>query len=322
MSHELTIRADDRVEMAYVGDTPWHGLGQKLPDDATIEDWVHGAGMEWEVKHTPVFFDVGEGLMRPFDEREVLYRSDTLAPLGVVSKSYCIIQPRECIEFFDDLVHSVGLSLETAGTMFGGRRFWALAKIGDASLINNEDKVRGYLLLTSSADGMRATEARFTSVRVVCRNTLRMSDLQDSEGQIKITHRAEWDPDEVKRQLGVAPATFETFMHNMRRLADVRVTDDKAVALTRKLFRPEQKDGEKKDGKPFEQVMSLFRGLATGFDLPGFEGTAWGWLNSVTEYVDHETKAKSESHRLQNSLMGPGEKLKSAALHQALELAA
>jgi phage/plasmid-like protein (TIGR03299 family) len=184
-------------------------------------------------------------------------------------------------------------------------------------MIDNHDPIKGYLLLTSSADGLRATEARFTSVRVVCANTLAMSE-KDTAGQIKVTHRSEWDAADVKRRLGVAPATFDTFMGNMRKLADHRLTDDEAAAQVKKLF---AKDADSdKVGKTFGKVMDLFRGLATGGDLPGVEGTAYGLLNSVTEAVDHLSKAKSDSHRLQNALMGPGEKIKIKARDQLLAL--
>jgi phage/plasmid-like protein (TIGR03299 family) len=320
MSHELTIREDGKVEMAYTGADPWHWRETKptkLEPGASIPEWVHAAGMEWTVETAPVHFAI-DGAMQHYKGREVLYRSDNGYPLGVVSEDYCILQPRECVEFFEDLVQSIGLTLETAGTMFGGKRFWALAKIGEGCLIDKRDPIKGYLLLTSSADGLRATEARFTSVRVVCRNTLRMSDEKDSKGQIKISHRSQWDADRVKQRLGVAPKTFEQFLANMRALADVKMTNGKAETETRTLLGIE-KDAQK-PGKRFERIMDLFRGMATGIDEPGFRNTAYGWVHCVTEAVDHGSRAASDSHRLYNALMGPGDVLKTKAMSQALEL--
>jgi phage/plasmid-like protein (TIGR03299 family) len=317
MSHELTMRDDGTVEMAYVGERPWHGLGTKLPEGTPVAEWIGAAGMEWTVEQSPVEFMVGDE-KHSFPDRFVLHRSDNHLSLGVVSSDYCILNPAECLQFFDDLVTSVGLSLETAGTMFGGKRFWALARIGEQAMIDNHDRIKGYLLLSSSADGLRATEARHTSIRVVCRNTLRMSDMKDAEGQVKISHRSQFVAENVKRKLGIAPKTFETFMENMRRLADVRMSDAKAETMTRKLL---GKD-EEKTGKRFEKVMELFRGAAVGSELPGVQGTAWGWLNSVTEAVDHHAKSKSDARKLDSILFGAGEKLKATALGQALELVA
>ena len=46
MAHELTQREDGFVEMAFVGETPWHGLGQSIAQDASIEEWQKSAGMD------------------------------------------------------------------------------------------------------------------------------------------------------------------------------------------------------------------------------------------------------------------------------------
>lgn len=48
MAHELTLRANGRAEMAFVGETPWHGLGQRVTKGASIEAWQREAGMDWE----------------------------------------------------------------------------------------------------------------------------------------------------------------------------------------------------------------------------------------------------------------------------------
>lgn len=40
--------------MAYVGAEPWHGLGNQLPPNQPIEVWQQQAGMDWQIKETPV----------------------------------------------------------------------------------------------------------------------------------------------------------------------------------------------------------------------------------------------------------------------------
>ena len=43
--------------MAYTGVTPWHGLGQKLPANRPLEEWIVSAGMNWKINEAPVLFD-------------------------------------------------------------------------------------------------------------------------------------------------------------------------------------------------------------------------------------------------------------------------
>lgn len=74
MSHQLQ-------SMAYVGQTPWHNLGNALPAKQPIEVWARQAGMDWTICETPVRYlsdQIGSlGTIQTFDDQKVLYRSDT-----------------------------------------------------------------------------------------------------------------------------------------------------------------------------------------------------------------------------------------------------
>ena len=162
--------------MAYIGDEPWHGLGHKLQPKQPIEVWAQQAGMQFDIKEAPVRFmteEIGSlGAIHSYADNKVLYRSDTKAPLSVVSSRYQVVQPREVLEFYRDLTQISGFELETAGVLKGGRKFWALARTGDSAVIRGDDVINGYVLLATACDGTLATTAQFTSIRVVCNNTL------------------------------------------------------------------------------------------------------------------------------------------------------
>ena len=73
--------------MAYIGATPWHGLGNHLSEQQPIKVWLQEAGMDWTIEQSDVLFNVDNNALhiRPFTDSKVLYRSDSLAPLSVVS---------------------------------------------------------------------------------------------------------------------------------------------------------------------------------------------------------------------------------------------
>jgi phage/plasmid-like protein (TIGR03299 family) len=311
MAHELTIRDDNKVEMAYVGEKPWHGLGQEMRPGASVDEWKIGAGMDWSVESSRVVYRArGSARVVVLDDSVVLHRSDTDAALGIVSSSYAIVQPAEVLDFFRDLVHSIGLELNSAGTLFGGKRYFASAKIGEQALLSH-DKISGYLLLTTSADGSLKTRGKFTSVRTVCNNTLSMALAKgNTGGEVAISHRSIFDAGKAKEVLGIAPRTFETFMDSMRTLTTRRLSTDIAETMTEKLVL--------KDKKANHAIMALFTGGAKGTGLDGTRGTPYQWLQSVTEYVDHGMRAKSDSHRLNNNLFGAGDTLKNTAREMAL----
>jgi len=315
MAHQITV-TKGKAEMAYVGEKPWHGLGQELKAGADINTWKKEAGMDWTIKSSPVTY--GPGLQ--FDGYQALYRSDTDDALSIVSSNYKVVQPAEVLEFFRDLVGANGFELTTAGTLFGGKRFWALASIGKEACIvgKNRDKVGGYLLLSSSCDGTLATTARFTSVRVVCNNTLTLANKDKAE--VVIRHRSDFDPSAVKNQLGVARDLFADFMKEMRSLAAVKLDRAYASEFVATLLKDTKTiyKEEAEKSRQHQTIMNLYDGSGMGADMAG--QTAWGLLNSVTEFVDHHARAKTDSARLASAWFGRGDDLKTTAAERLLEL--
>jgi len=137
--------------MAYVGDTPWHKLGNQIPAKQSIEVWAQEAGLAWNILETPVRYMTEQagslGAIMSFDDQKVLYRSDTKAALSVVSGRYQVVQPKTVLEFYRDLTEISGFEMETVGSLRGGKKFWALAKTGKETVLKGSDSVKGYILL-------------------------------------------------------------------------------------------------------------------------------------------------------------------------------
>ena len=314
MSHELTTRADGRVEFAYLASdgTPWHGLGQALENGTSLDAWREAAGMDWRIRRSQVRYavdrDADQFITLP--EQHVLFRSDTNAPLGVVSSKYQVVQPGEVIEFFRDIAKAGGLELSAAGTIYDGKRFWATAKIGEAAPASVADKIGGYILISTSADGSLATEVRRTTVRTVCKNTLQMA-MADAAASVKVTHRSVFDPASVKEFMGLNTAAWDSFRHTVTRLANIEMLADEAADVTAQVLG----GGEKvRDTAGYKKVLSLFNGGGMGSTMDGVFGTRWGFLNAVTEYADHHVRAQTDQNRFVASQWGAGAALKSRTL--------
>ncbi|KVS34318.1 DUF932 domain-containing protein [Burkholderia cepacia] len=313
--------------MAYVGQEPWHGLGNKLAPQQPIEVWADRAGMNWSIESSEVRYVSGSsgiGSIHAFSDQKVLYRSDTKAPLSVVSARYQVVQPREILEFYRDLTEVGGFELETAGVLKEGRKFWALAKTGQTGMLKGKDHVKGYLLLATACDGTLATTAQFTSVRVVCNNTLAIA-LGDGTGVVKVPHRSQFDAAAVKRQLGIAVSSWDAFTVRTKAMAERKVTDSAADAFFRRVLtytvtNPGERDGMTVNERAVRAVGELYAGRGKGAQLPSASGTAWGLLNSITEYVDHHRRARSDDHRRDAAWFGQGALIKQKAWDEALKL--
>jgi phage/plasmid-like protein (TIGR03299 family) len=305
--------------MAYRNATPWHGLGSRLSEGQPLEVWQREAGMTWSVIEAPVQYRAGNYL-HDFLDQKVLFRSDTLAPLSVVSKRYQVVQPREVLEFYRDLVEVGGFELETAGVLKGGRKLWALARTGQEAVLRGADAVRAYLLLATACDGTLATTAQFTSVRVVCNNTLQMA-VGNSTGAVKVPHSTKFDAEAIKKELGIGISAWDAFIYRMKALSERRVTAGEAEALVKETFALPT-FSETAANSASDAVLSLFHGKAIGATLESANDTAFGLLNAATEWIDHHRRARSPGNRLDSAWFGQGAVIKQRALDAALRLVA
>ena len=319
MAHEVQ-------SMAYINDTPWHGLGRRLSEGSPLEVWLDEAGMDWEIRESGVLYQAGndgDGFsIRTNPEAKVLYRSDTLAPLSVVSPRYKVVQPAEVLEFYRDLVEAGGFALETAGVLKGGRKFWALARTGQEVRLRGNDRVQGYLLLATACDGTLVTTAQFTSVRVVCNNTLQLAVGNDC-GAVKVPHSTHFEAAEVKRRLNLGVGAWRSFSERIEALAHRRVHRIEALNYLVDVFGdPERTVDDQPNARAIKSVHSLFDGYGLGMELPAANDTAWGLLNAVTQYVDHDKPARSVDNRLNSAWFGLGAAIKQRAWDKALEMVA
>ena len=347
--------------MAYVGATPWHGLGSQLAQQQPIEVWAQQAGMDWRIESSNVSYMAqnsrGQSIIMPYEEQRVLYRSDTHAPLSVVSQRYQEVQPLEILEFYRDLTEQSGFELETAGVLKGGKKFWALARTGQTSALKGKDVSNGYILLATACDGTLATTAQFTSIRVVCNNTLAIAlkGQNSNAGVVKVPHSTKFDAEKIKQQLGISVRAWNEHIYEMKQLSQRKVSQTEAAAYFDAVFNNtslspiEQDEGiiqfyrnvatqghsqlpkgssakaENKtepNGRAMSKVMNMFNGQGRGAELSSAKDTAYGLLCSITEFADHERRAMSQDHRLDSAWFGAGAGLKQRGLEQALHLLA
>lgn len=345
--HELTLRANGKTEMAFVGETPWHHLGQNVSKGAPISVWAKEAGMDWTAVATPMM-----GAKQPegapaihFPEYKGIYRSDTLDPLSVVGKDYNIVQPADMLEFFRDLTEGGGWHIHTAGTMRGGRKLWAMATCEDAKRFVkgaklDRDAMVLNLLLATSLDGSMKTTAMLTPVRVVCANTLRMALAQgDGYAQVQLSHRSSFDADHIKSVLGVEAAheSFDHFMEQARALADTPIDLTEARDVLLQVFKPsaavaktnmswltstiaeiDSAPAEVQDARSVGRILELFDGAGMGAEMTTAVESRWGLLNAVTQYVDHEM-GRTPDTRIDAAWFGRGRDFKSQTFNLLTE---
>jgi phage/plasmid-like protein (TIGR03299 family) len=178
MGHGLT----NTDSMFSVRELPWHGLGAVLEQPpGSIDEALDESGLGWAVATASVLFERRPartddfGRERPAQlERaaghKATLRSDTGELLGIVGADYEPLDNRDAFRFLDELIGSQ-LHFETAGSLWGGRRVWVLARLPEWVEVGG-DQAGTYLYVANAHDGSMAVTAAVTPVRIVCAKTL------------------------------------------------------------------------------------------------------------------------------------------------------
>lgn len=336
MAHELDIRNNEAAIM-YVGQEPWHGLGQYMGEDAV--DWEKAwvaSGLDWNVdlfdlyarpKTTPQNGIVPHLIQA--SQFKAVVRTDVNEILGVVKNKYQPIQNKNLFEMVEPFLNECKAIWHTAGAIKEGRWVWVLAKLPDDLIVGRNDLINQYLLITNSHDGSQSLRCRFTPIRVVCSNTLQQA-LLPTEGLVKVSHvgNVTQRAGKALEALGLIRQYTDAFKERAELMLQRSMNEDaidvflkqvlgmKTQGLELSEFEAvENEDRVHGKLKIFNRLKELVE-VGAGTDISGVRGSLWGTYNAVTEYVDHK---QSKINKLQDIwLSGYGQQMKEKAWNLAI----
>ena len=328
MSHDIG-------EMFYCGERPWHQLGNKLDQPATLEEALAAGGLDWTVSTVPIV---------PADEpastithRVAVVRDDRLPGkagrvVGVVHPGFRPLQNREGAELFDSLLGQGKPIYHTGGYLRQGEVVWLMARVPYSICLGGDDVLEPYLLFTNSHDGSVAIDIRLTTIRVVCQNTLSIALASGKEGKVfRHPHNGSAallqaeakdffafaiqqckEAEELFKRLAEAKCTkpeFQSFLSKLMPDPRMPATATKNVSVRRA-----HETRLKKLHITRAEITDVhLNGIATQ-DIPPAEDTWWGALNTLTGWVDHVQAI--ESDRYAHILLGSGDRFKSVTLRR------
>lgn len=310
MAHEIDM-SNGRANAAFAKTGAWHGLGKVLPGYMTGNEILTEAGLDWRVDLVPTLYTKADGSLSAIKDRKTVVRDDTQEALGIVGSQFVPLQNKEFASWMDGITAN-GAKFESAGSLFGGKRIWALANVAASFEVLPGDWVNTYILLSNSHDGSLKFRFLPTSVRVVCNNTFTAAS--SAEGGFSIRHDSSMTRklEEAQRLLAVAndwagrqqteskallkgmgPREFAEFMEGfLRKIPEGAPRGTMQKGILKSMESPEN-------------------------NLPGMAGTAWQVYNAVSEWIDHSGRMSPEN-KLVNVTMGYGARLKRAAWNQLL----
>jgi phage/plasmid-like protein (TIGR03299 family) len=311
----------------------WHGIGEQIPEGLSAQEAFEKIGLGWKTKLRPVFCLSNDLEMVPCDGHMMHVRSDNGLQLGMVTDGYRPFENQDLARFADLLAgEDAAVTVSTAGSLFNCRRVFALVKLPEVIRATSEDISELYILCSNGHGGFASFSVYPTSVRVVCANTLRMSERDAGKG-ISFRHTGDFS-EKVKMArlvLGTAKQETQRFQEQVNALVGCNLSVGQAREFMNqaweiafgKLDNVRREDLPKMLAKRdvmVEEWLGMMENERNS--MPGIKGTLWSALNAVTEYHDHERgrfKPESEA-RLHSNLFGVSALAKRRTLRAALQL--
>jgi len=294
--------------MFYRGETPWHGLGKKIADDAqlSVAEALESAGANYSVETVPQFtHDIAaDGTIVSVQTEQVAIRhSESKAIYGYSGKRYVPYQNASAFAMFQPLLDAGDIRFETGGVLGEGEICWVLAQIQRPNLeIVRGDEVQMKLLLSNPHDGLKAISFGLTPIRVVCQNTLAMalSNSQSKIVRVKHNKNTEVNLEMLRDALSADLQSFETTAEKYRLLAHRGCNKSDLLKYVKQVCGVEE--GEEISTRMKNTIDRIIHLSEEGMgqkNNPLVSGTWWAAYNGVTEYLNYE-KGNNENNRLTN----------------------
>ena len=274
---------------------PWHGLGSAVATAPTSKDALKLAGLNWRVVQEPLITasgEIAEGYkanVRDLDRKV----------LGVVTDRYKIVQNEEAFAFTDELLGH-GVRYETAGSLYGGKKVWMLARLPQEYIIGGE-RISPYLVFSNTHDGSGAVKVAVTPVRVLCSNTLNLA-LKNAERSWSMVHTGD-----IQGKIKEAKDTLfraESYMDSLGKEIEVlrnKEMSDAEVREYMELLLPVEEDMSVQQQRNVQKLRhDLEKRYFDAPDLKNVGTNAYRFVNAVSDFATHSEPLRRTANYKEN----------------------
>lgn len=315
----------EKRQMAFVGETPWHGEGTSVTDKAIMvnaEAFAKAAGIDYAVDTCPLICED----KTPVPNRAVFRMVDGAKKiLGVVGPRWQPLQNIDAFKWFQPWLDAGLAEFHTAGALFDGEKVWVLAKLAlDNVEVAKGDEVMPYVLLSNSHDGKNAVKIGFNPIRVVCWNTLSAATNEGVGKMIRVRHngRLESNLNTLRDTMNLVKQDFEANTEQYKVLATRHFNQADIKKYVKTLLDITDIDDKELPTRTVNRMENIFNMIFTGKgqDNPAIKNTWWAAYNGYNESLNW-VDGRNTSNRLDNLWFGQGINKNRDALELALQMA-
>lgn len=277
----------------------WGNIGTAVKEAPTSAEALRASGLDWKVEPKPI----------------TVYNTDRIIPnvkanirdkdnkcLGIVTDRYKVVQNDEAFAFTDSLLGE-GVTYETAGSLASGKRVWLLAKMASTKICG--DNVEPYLVFTNSHDGSGSVKVAMTPIRVICQNTLTLAFKRaDRVWSVRHLGNIQDKLAEAQNTLFNATNYLEVLKEESEKTTEIVIARPDFLAYLEAMFPQNKEKMSQRQIVNNENARTLLKNIYDGKDdIKKFNGTLYGVLNAVADFMPHYIPARMTKTYQENNFM-------------------
>lgn len=330
MAHNIYINENGVAAFAENGkkERAWHYLGEVFDGEMDVATALAASHADYTVAKTPVYYhNAIKGTMSINPDYFNIIRTDNGQPLGLVKKSYGVVQNADAFEFVNNLCAGGNIEepfIECAGVLGKGERVFITAKFPErfkcGEVLGDDAEV--YAVITTSHDGSGAVTVMLTPTRVVCNNTLQYAMMHNySKFQFRHTSnvklRMKANVEHAAMTLGCFEATKKAVANITAKLNAVKVNEDTIKFVCGRVafgdnfpkFKEYGLDADELGARNTNVYYDLRDSVESGVGQDLFKSKSGNWLfNGVTNYFQnvraYNTKGEFDAEKKFDNIFG------------------
>ncbi|WDF66112.1 DUF932 domain-containing protein [Flavobacterium sp. KACC 22763] len=226
-----------------------------------------------------------------------------------------------------------GIMYEIAGALGRGEKIFITAKLPNYIHVGKEDLIEKYLFLTILHDGSGSITAAFTSIRIVCANTLNAA-MQSKTNTVRIRHTSNANDRlaQAHKVMGISDTLSSSLEAVFNYWSKTGISDKEIKNLIQHAMAPSTEVLKKLQEGRDEELSACFNNMVDNVfeyamahptqQTATTKGTVFCAYNAVTGYFQNVKKYKNEEAKLCSILMGGTAQLRGqAAFNLCLDFA-
>lgn len=260
----------------------WSEIGTNVANSNNLEEVLKNASLDYNVVGQPIFTEFGKEKIK-LNDKVAMVRENDGHVYGIVSERYVPMQNKDAFDFINYIDEDI--KFVKAGETNTGL-VYIIGELNEMNVLG--DKFKTHVIFQNSHNGRYQLAMSICPLRIVCQNQFNIA-FKESNSTFLIRHTKNID---TKLRIAAdALSEISNYMKIFNEKAELfakqKITESKLTQFMNFMFPTNEKMSEHVL-ESVEEEKAKFIKAYMNEDNRNFQGTAWGLINGVTDYITHK----------------------------------